>query len=355
MRWLVVAPGPSFSVADVHAGIVEALHGLGEDVVEYNLNERIQFFTRALFETGTKDENGYPQVRKACTVEQALIGAVEHVWSQAYLFWPDVVLAISAFFTPPAFLDVMRDRGHKVVLWHTEEPYQTEEQLERAAHADFNLVNDPVHIGRYRELGPAEYMPHSYRPEVHHPGPGSPELASDFTFVGTGFPSRVKFFEAMDLDGIEIRFAGPWPGLAEDSPLRKYLIDPAMGDGKDPVSMVCLDNVRTADMYRSAKAGINFYRREAEDAHVGEGWACGPREIELAACGLWFMRDPRPESDELFPMLPSYSDPREASDLLRWALAHDGKRADAAAKARAAVADRTFEANAKRLLRLLNR
>ena len=29
MRWLVIQPGPSFSVADVYDGWVEALQGLG--------------------------------------------------------------------------------------------------------------------------------------------------------------------------------------------------------------------------------------------------------------------------------------------------------------------------------------
>ena len=42
----------------------------------------------------------------------------------------------------------------KVVLLHTESPYQDDEQLERAAHADVNLLNDPVNIDAYRELGP---------------------------------------------------------------------------------------------------------------------------------------------------------------------------------------------------------
>jgi hypothetical protein len=97
------------------------------------------------------------------------------------------------------------------------------------------------------------------------------------------------------------------------------------------------------------------YRTEAEDGHEGEGWAVGPREIEMAASGLWFARDSRPESDELFPMLPSFGSPEEAGDLIRWAVAHPAERAAAAAKARAAVADRTFTQHARELLRLLDR
>jgi spore maturation protein CgeB len=117
----------------------------------------------------------------------------------------------------------------------------------------------------------------------------------------------------------------------------------------------CVDNDQTAGIYRQSRCGINFYRREAEDAHAGEGWAVGPREVELAACGTWFTRDPRPESDELFPMLPAFTGPAEASEQIRWALAHPGAREKAAALAREAITDRTFTSHARRLLAILDR
>ena len=75
----------------------------------------------------------------------------------------------------------------------------------------------------------------------------------------------------------------------------------------------------------------------------------------MAASGLWFARDARGESDALFPMLPAFSGPQEASDAVRWALSHPRLRAKAAAAARAAVADRTFTNHARRLIRLLDK
>lgn len=353
MRWLVIHPGPSWSVADVFNGWVEALRGLGEKVFTYDLDNRLQYHTAALFETGGKDDSGHLELRRACTREQAIMMAAEPLGTAVLWHRPHVMLGISAFFTPPAMLDAIRAAGVKVVLLHTEAPYQDEEQLERAAHADLNLVNDPVSISRYRELGPAEYMPHAFREAVHHPGPGLPELRSDLCFIGTGFPSRQRFFEAMDLSGVDVLLGGGWPGLPADSPLRKYLLDPEQRD-VSVENMRCLDNDVTAEIYRSAKTGINFYRREGEDSWSGEGWACGPREIEMAACGLPFARDPRGESDELFGMLPRFTGPEEAAEQVRWLLAHDREREKAAAAARAAVADRTFTHNARRLLRLLD-
>lgn len=347
MRWLLVHPGPNFSVADVHNGWAEALRGLGEHVLEYNLDRRLTFYDAALIEAGTSDAEGRPAVRKAMSREEALDLAANGILSACYQIWPDVVMMTSAFFTPSWVLEIMRARRHKIVMLFTEAPYQTGQQLEMAKYADISLLNDPTGIGLYRDLGgQAEYMPHAYRPSVHYPAlPGS-AAKWDFSFIGTGFPSRVRFFEAMNLTGLDVHLAGPWLDLPEDSPLRDWT-------ATDPDN--CVDNRQTAEIYRQTRASLNFYRRESEDEHEGEGWAVGPREIELAACGTYFLRDPRPESDELFPMMPSYSSPEEASDLLRWALAHPGDRADAAAKARAAIEDRTFTNNAKALLRMISK
>ena len=59
MRWLVVHPGPHFSVHDLYTGWVEALRGLGEDVYTYNLGDRLSFYDATLVETGTM-EDGHP-------------------------------------------------------------------------------------------------------------------------------------------------------------------------------------------------------------------------------------------------------------------------------------------------------
>ena len=161
-----------------------------------------------------------------------------------------------------------------------------------------------------------------------------------------GFPSRVRFLEGMDLAGLDVHLAGPWLDLPEDSPLRDWTAHDLDG---------CVDNTDTAGIYRAARTSLNFYRREAEDAHAGQGWAMGPREVELAACGTWFTRDPRPEGDALLHMLPTFSDPGEAGEQIRWALAHPDARDKAAAAAREAIADRTFTSNAKQLLKLLGK
>lgn len=346
MRWLVCHPGPSFSVADVYEGWAEALSGLGEDVRTFNMDRRLQFFDAACLEDEAARDGDRHVFRKAMPRDEALANSAHEIIKPLYLGWPEVVLLVSCFFMPPYLLDVMRDRRHTVILLHTESPYQDDEQLERAAHADLNLVNDPANLDRYRQLGPAEYIPHAYRPGVHYPAPPGAAKQWDLSFIGTGFPSRVRFFEQMRLDGLAVHLAGPWLDLPADSPLRDW----TMTDDE-----ACVDNAETAAIYRASRCGINVYRVEGEQQQAGRGWAMGPREVELAACGTWFCRDPRPEGDEIFPMLPAFGSAEEAGDQIRWALAHPDAREEAAAQARQAVSDRTFEANARRLLKLLDK
>jgi spore maturation protein CgeB len=343
LRFLVFRPGPGFSVQDVAAGWGEALRSAGQHVVEYNTDDRLVFFSHALMPT---EEAG--KFRRALrSMDQIVEQTVDGIYGCVMKTRPHVLIVVSGFFTPPQMLEVIRAAGVKVVVIHTESPYEDERQLAIAAHADLNIINDPTNLERFQAVAPTEFFPHAYRPTVHHPGDPVPELACDLAFVGTGFPSRVEFLERMDLVGLDVVLAGNW-SLLDGNPLAQHVIHAGLED--------CLDNDKTADLYRSARVGLNLYRREAHERDRAEGWACGPREIEMAAVGLPFVRDPRPESDELFgDILPSFTCPEEASEQIRWLLAHDGIREVAAEKARSAIAERTFDNHAARLLRLLEK
>lgn len=339
MRIVVAQPGPEWSVQDVHVGWVEGLRNLGQQVFEFNLNDRLVFYDRAFMQIG---EHEY---RKAVEDADAVAGlAMNGLAAMLYKARPHVLLVVSGFFTPTELLDQARSYGTRVVLLHTESPYEDERQLKLAEHADLNLLNDPTNIDAFRRLAPTVYMPHAYRPSIHRPGPSQPDLTSEFVFVGTAWKSRIAFFEAMDLEGVDVALAGNWQALAEDSPLRKYV-----AHDLDK----CLDNTDTIGLYQSSKVGINLYRQEAQRPDLVAGWSMGPREVELAACGLFFLRDPRPEGDDVLNMLPTFTSPEDAGEQLRWWLKHDNERRLLAEKARAAIAGRTFDAHAAHLLRLM--
>jgi len=262
-----------------------------------------------------------------------------------YEFWPDVVVVVSGFFLPPEVYDLIRSRGHHLVLWCTESPYEDDRQVMQAPRVDTVILNDPTNIDRFREHNPRTwYVPHAYDPAVHYPGRGDDDLRCDFSFVGTGYPSRIEFFERVDWTGIKARFAGNWAGLPEGSPLEPFM----MHDRG-----LCMDNPDAAKLYRSTSVGANLYRKEAEADDLVDGWAMGPREVEMAATGLFFLREPRGESDDVLWMLPTFDGPEDFGDLVRWWRDHPTQRQEAARKAREAVADRTFQQTTAGLLKLI--
>jgi spore maturation protein CgeB len=340
LKVLVVHPGPHFSVADVHRGLLKGLNQCGVDAREFNLHDRLNFYSLATLE---KDSEHV----KAFSEDAALEMAAKGLEAALYEWWPDMVIIVSGFFIPPFVWGVLARRPHHVVLWCTESPYEDGKQTQPARYADTVILNDPVNLESFQQhTNPRTfYFPHSYDPDVHCPRPVDPNLASDFAFVGTGFPSRVEFFEQVDWTGLDVLLAGNWQTLSDDSPLLPFL-----ATARDQ----CLDNADAARLYTSAKVNANLYRKELLEGGTADGWAMGPREVELAACGAFFLREPRGEGDDLFPMLPTFRTPDEFSDLLRWWLAHESERDTAATAARAAVADRTFQNTAARLLRLVD-
>jgi spore maturation protein CgeB len=342
MRILMVEPGPAFSVADVHRGWVKAFGQLGCQVENFNLSDRLDFYSAAHLRKGDEFVQAFSPAEAATIASKGIEAA-------ALEMWPDVVMFTSGFYVPPEIYALLRARGMTVVLNYLEAPYEDLAQVPAAGHVDIMLINDPTNLDLFRAVNPnTHYMPAAYDPDIHRPGPIRPEAASDFCFVGTGFPSRITFLEAVDWDGIDVALAGNWLHLGDDSPLRKFVAHDIAN---------CCDNTETVDLYRACKASANLYRREGSGPNnlaTGASWAMGPREVELAACECWFVREPRAEGDGIFPMLPTFDGPDEFGELVRWGLKHPDERQSAAREARKAVADRTFENNARELLRLLS-
>ncbi len=342
MRWLAVAPGPAFSVWDCYVGWTEALRELGQQVLDFPLGDVLTFYTSV--HVDREDGRGF---QRALDNEQIGQFATDRIAAAIFKQRPEVLFVVSGFWADANVLQQARRLGTRVVLLHTESPYEDDRQLRLAPYVDLNLVNDPVNLKRFADAGPSVYAPHAYRPALHHPGPGRAELAGDLAFVGTGYPSRVGWFEqamSAGLDRLQVRLAGNWMRLPADHQLRKLVTHPIDE---------CLDNADAPDLYRSAKVGLNLYRREASYEDCPNGVAIGPREVEMAACGMFFVRDPRQEGDDVWPMLPTFDSPQEAADLIRWWAGHDSQREDMARAARAAVEDRTFTNNARQLLQLL--
>jgi len=335
---MVLRPGPSFSVADVCRGWVNGLREAGCEVADVNLDDRLTYFDLAekALELRAEEER-FPA---------AITMVAQTIRGDLFDFAPDVLVVVSGFFVPVQIYDLARARGIKVVLLNTESPYEDDRQLARSSHVDVVVLNDPTNLDAFRAINPnSHYFPHCYDPAIHSPGPVEhADHVSDFVFVGTGYPSRREFFEKVDWSGIDAAFAGNWQGLDDSSPLAPFLVNE---------KQFCLDNDDAVKLYRATKVSANLYRKETTALGTADGWACGPREVELAATGTFFLREPRGESDELFGFLPTFTTPTEFEDLLRYFLDAPDERMALAARARDAIGDRTFVNSAKRLLSLI--
>jgi hypothetical protein len=337
VRALVVNPGPNFSVADVARGWARGLADLGVQVRTFELDKLLDYFAYAY-----TDRNG--EIVKAHTETEAIQLAAGQIKGACYDWWPDLVLVVSGFFMYPQLVDIMRDRHRHVVLLCTESPYEDEAQLQKAAWYDGVVLNDPTNLDAFAEVcdGPALYAPHAYDPAVHYRAPA--KRHADVSWIGTCYPSRARFLEQVDWSGLDVSFGGNFKDAPES--LLRFV-------GHE--SEECVDNDVTAEVYRGSLASFNIYRAETNGqlSDSADGYSMGPREVEMARCGLWFARQSRPESDEVFPMLPTFSDPQELGDQLRWAIANPEARMMAVERAFAAVEDRTFPNNASALLQAL--
>lgn len=332
MRAIVVGPIADWSTADVARGWATGLTAAGVETVYFNLGDRFMFYRSAI----VHDEDDFRPVKQMSHLE-ACEATMLNLMASVYRIDPDVVFIIHGTHISPPML---RELRCKVVLVMTESPYEDEAQVRYASQcdADMILVNDPTNGGVFEQFAPTFYLPHAYDPLVHHRG--TSDHKSDACFIGTGFGNRLDLFNACDWDGIDLALGGLWM-LKDGSPLEQHLID-----GGD-----CIDNAVAADWYRGTKVGINTYRAGSDgDKLTADGWAIGPREVELAACGTFFVRESRPESDELFPFLPTFDGPDELGAVIREWLPRDDARRDLARRAREAVADRTFANHAKRAL-----
>ena len=345
MRVVTVHPGPDWSVADCHRGWSRAFKALGCQVVEFDTGRRLEFYEAAKFER----DDGALVPAVATDADRAKVVS-KHLESVLYEVWPDIVFVTYGACIDPATLQLARERGHVVVLYHTESPYEDDSRLKWAESgvADIWLINDPTNLEKWRQACPTTwYLPHSYDPDIHRPGKVA-RKTHDVTFVGSSFPSRVEWFTRFveTAPDLNLLLAGQWQTVGPGHPLEQAC----------PHSFAeCLDNVDVPPLYWQSKVGLNIYRRESERPDLADGWSMGPREVEMAACGLFHLTEERGENRQVLPMLPTFESPEDAAEQARWWARHPDARDRTAEQARAAVGAWTFRNRAAQVLRFIYR
>jgi len=347
MKVLLAHPGASWSTADVFDGLNYGLQQLGVEVQHYRLDTRLEASANALHALWRKRKKAQPDLPKPNNVDivyHAGVGIVE-----AALRWqPDVVLIVSAMFLHPDVVLMLKRARQRVCVLFTESPYDHAEELKIAAMVDGCWTNERACLPDFRAVNPRSgYLAHGWHPLKHGPHPldlGVGVRAHDVVFVGSFFPERVEFFNAIDWTGIDLGIYGTWKGLG----LKKQVRACCYGDQ--------IENVYASALYRAAKIGLNLYRTRGSkrlplthaDGRRLVPESLSPRAYELAACGAFSISEARAEVSEVFgERVPTFSTAAEASVLMRTWLQDDSGRRQMAAELPACVAEASWVERAK--------
>lgn len=359
LKVLAVHPGASWSTVDVLHGLSYGLQSHGVQVVHYRLDLRIESAHRSLhvlWRVKKRDQRGLPvseqreipKPTQADAFYQAGVGALEMALREKV----DVVLIVSAMYLHPDVIVMMKRAGLKVVVLFTESPYDIDHELKIAALVDGCWTNERTCVPALRQVNPnSGYLPHAWHPLKHYASVNAidaPEIPShDVVFVGTGFPDRITFFNAINWDGIDLGLYGTW----KDFGLKPQVDACIKGEQ--------VGNEYASALYRKAKIGLNLYRKWKGFGLQRErvyGESLSPRNYELAACGSFSISDFRSEVPEVFgDLVPTFETPTEAAGLIRMWLADEQGRARVAASLPACVAEASWTERAKTVIGDLER
>jgi spore maturation protein CgeB len=336
MKILIVHPGASWSTADVEDGLRYGLELLDVEVIRYRLDVRIERAASWLNAAWKRAKKSDPRLI-APTVGDVCYLAATDALAMALRHQVDVVVVMSAMFFHPDVVILMKRAGLTVAALFTESPYDSEREALLARLVDHCWTNDRASLPTFAAVGAScRYLPHGWHPVYHRPGPqpgDAAQPAHDVVFVGSAFPERVAWLEAVDWTGIDLGLYGHWEGLKRCSPLR-----PFVKGGTVP-------NTTTAALYRRAAIGLNLYR-QAPGAE-----SLNPRAYELAACGVFHLSDARAEVREIFgASVPILDQPEDAAPLIHYWLAHPVERAAVAADLPACVASASWISRAASVL-----
>jgi spore maturation protein CgeB len=330
MKILAVSPPARFSVWDVYKGQVAGLRANGAKVYEFDYGERLNLFNE--FYQWCKRHNK----TLATAGEKVYISAGESIYVTARALEVDLVWLNSPLLVHSLILRLLKRDGIRTAGYMSECPYEDETWTKLAPLYDYCFINDKVSLPLWRQTNPHTfYLPHSFDPERHHPDGDAPK-EFDVMFIGTGFPTRRRFFEKVDWDGINPKFLGYWPNTPARAPIRRWL------------DFRIVNNAETVSLYQRSRIGLQLHRQDKSYWEKGvitpdSAYSIGPRSYELAACGVFQLSDERPELREVFgDSVPTFRTPAELGDLIRYYLAHEGEREEMAMRQRESVQLCTF-------------
>lgn len=338
MRALVVHPGASWATHDVYVGLTEGLRAHSVEVSEFRLDTRIDRshdFLHFLWRRQSRSdkEKRWPKPTYGDILHQAAIGLIERAIERNCT---DVIV-VSAMFLLPDRIELCRRAGLRVWLVCTETPYAMADELRLAKLVDGVWTHERAALDAFTSVNlQTGYLPHGWRKGVHNNRSVVSDYDADVIFVGSLFPERITWLEAIDWSGINFALYGNCDMLSPHSPLRKF------------VRGGVVPNITALSLAKRAKIALNLFR-EPEHGIVAE--SLNPRLYEMAAAGICQVSNWRAEVGEIFGNAVRVANsPAESSAAIRQLLCDDAERNRMAEAAAAMVAGASWNQRSKQII-----
>lgn len=356
LKILMMHPGASWSTHDVFEGLRFGLSYHGAATAQYKLDVRIARMSEWLMFNWEKSK--LPETEKP-NARDIQFKAASDIIQRAVYTEPDWIFIVSGMYVDIKIVEVLKRCGFKLAILLTESPYDDDAQVEFIEPFDAVFTNERASVERLRTRNPnTHYLAHAWHPAAHvrqHPlvlaNSGIPE--SDVLFIGTGFEERCQLLSAIPWGqpasgNAELSLYGHWTDLDDYATL------------KSAIRGETIDNPVAARMYQRARVNLNLHRTSkgiSSDgtAHIVHAESLNPRCYELAACGAFFLTDPRAELTDVFgpDLIPTFDSPDTLAEQLRiWRDAPAAREAVVKA-AFDAVQPHNWVARAKQVLSVL--
>jgi hypothetical protein len=196
----------------------------------------------------------------------------------------------------PATLQAARRLGIVTALWECNHRFDAWFQRQALAEYDcyFDLDTYFLRIAREHGARRVEHLPGCADPEEHHPAAISPadeaRYGADVSFVGSPYPERIPFFEA--LAGYRLRL---W-GIGWDTAVgQAHGIAAAAGHSVVSAAIVRepVYGLKKTKIYRASAINLNIQGARMVN---GENF----RLFEIAACEAFCLTTPKPDLERWF-------------------------------------------------------
>lgn len=244
---------------------------------------------------------------------------------------PHVALMLGGERIQRETIERLSRRGIVTTLWTVDAPVAFEPVLRSAAAYDhvFCQGTEAIEILQGVGIASARWLPMACDPEFHQPvaltASEQTRYAHDVVFVGSHYPERETWFEA--LSGVDLAIWGPgWEKVRDESPLKRSL----RGAHTPPLAW--------GKIYSAAQIVLSVHFQDPEGRFAVH--QASPRVFEAMACGAFVITDRQRDVLALFregEHLVMADEPEELREKVRYYLDHAGERERIARRGREEV------------------